>query len=49
RRAPYSFYMLFWTFNPQPPATEPPAQPDADDEDESGATAGKPQKDGQAE
>ncbi|MGO7748381.1 hypothetical protein ACC677_36940, partial [Rhizobium ruizarguesonis] len=27
----YSFYMLFWTFNPQPPAIEPPVQPDAED------------------
>jgi hypothetical protein len=46
----YSFYMLFWTFNPQPQVTEPAAQPEAeDDEDEPAATAEKPAKDGQAE
>ncbi|KZS53885.1 MULTISPECIES: hypothetical protein [Rhizobium] len=45
----YSFYMLFWTFNPQPPVIEPPVQPDAEDEDEPAATAEKPSKDGPAE
>ncbi|ANP86750.1 hypothetical protein HFO55_25570 [Rhizobium leguminosarum] len=45
----YSFYILFWTFKPQPPATEPVVQPDAEEEEGPAATAEKPSKDGQAE
>jgi hypothetical protein len=48
----YSFYMLFWTFKPQPATVEPAAEPEADeDEDEELAeiSAEKPSKDGQAE
>ncbi|TBZ10266.1 hypothetical protein E0H38_25040, partial [Rhizobium leguminosarum bv. viciae] len=45
-------HILFWTFKPQPPATEPVVQPDAEEEEEEegpAATAEKPSKDGQAE
>lgn len=43
----YAFYMLFWTFNPQPPA-EASVEPDAGEEPEE-TSADKPSRDGQAE
>ncbi|MGV4794775.1 hypothetical protein [Rhizobium sp. F40D2] len=30
----YSFYMLFWTFKPQPATVEPTAEPQADEDEE---------------
>ncbi|RUM07423.1 hypothetical protein [Rhizobium chutanense] len=44
----YSFYMLFWTFKPQPEVAAAPAEPDAEEEQEETLQA-KPSKDGQAE
>ncbi|PDT02080.1 hypothetical protein CO666_22395 [Rhizobium chutanense] len=44
----YSFYMLFWTFKPQPEVAAPPAGPDVEEEQEETPQA-KPSKDGQAE
>ncbi|MBB4235707.1 hypothetical protein [Rhizobium esperanzae] len=43
----YSFYMLFLTFNPQPEVAAAPAEPDAEEEEET--PQAKPSKDGQAE
>ncbi|MBB4572034.1 hypothetical protein [Rhizobium lentis] len=41
----YAYYMLFWTFNPQPTA-----EPDADDDEEPAEPAAeKPSKDGQVD
>jgi len=48
----YSFYMLFWTFNPQPEVTQAMAEPDVNDEGEeelAEISAEKPTRDGQAD
>ncbi|MBX4955325.1 hypothetical protein [Rhizobium lentis] len=46
----YAFYMLFWTFKPQPEVAEPIVRPDAEEEEEPAEiSAEKPSKDGPAE
>ncbi|EJT04722.1 hypothetical protein [Rhizobium sp. CCGE 510] len=46
----YSFYMLFWTFKPQPATVEAAAEPDADeDEEPAEISTGNSSKDGKAE
>lgn len=35
----YSFYMLFWTFKPQPATVEPAAEPEADEDEEPAETS----------
>ncbi|WP_064684491.1 hypothetical protein [Rhizobium bangladeshense] len=45
----YAYYMLFWSFNPQP-AAAPAAESDADDDEEDAEPAAeKPSRDGQAD